>query len=95
MLTTNGIGTYGAQNVPRSLLKRAPLMRVMILALHHAEENGGIGWTKSGAVGHIAPELFKMNKPLSEPDVPPLWPLHDLVRCLKLLRQQKGLLWKD
>lgn len=87
------------------VLKHSPLVRGMILTLRFADENGGIGLTKSGAMnrkfvhwaadqfdwpGYTASELFEMNKVLNEHDMQPLWPVHDLLRYLKLLRQYKG-----
>ena len=87
------------------VLKHSPLVRGMIFTLRFADENGGIGLTQSGAMnrkfvhwaadrfdwpGYTAAELFEINKVLNEHDMQPLWPVHDLLRYLKLLRQYKG-----
>jgi len=89
------------------VLKHSPLVRGMVLTLRFAEENGEIGLTKSGAMnrkfvhwaadqfdwpGYSVAELFERCKVLNELDMPPLWPVHDLLRHLKLLRQYKGVL---
>lgn len=89
------------------ILKQSPLVRGMILALQYADENGGIGLTKSDAMNrkfvhwaaehfewpkYTAAELFEMHKVLNEDDMQPLWPVHDLLRYLKLLRRYKGVL---
>jgi len=68
------------------VLKHSPLVRGMILTLGYADENGGIGLTKSGAMnrkfvhwaadqfewpGYTAAELFEIHKVLNELDMPP------------------------
>ncbi len=88
-------------------LQHSALVRGMILTLRYADENGGIGLTKSGAMNrkfvhwaaehfewpnYTAAELFEMHKVLNEDDMPPLWPVHDLLRYLKLMRRYKGVL---
>jgi hypothetical protein len=70
------------------ILKQSPLVRGMILALHYADENGGIGLTKSDAMNrkfvhwaaehfewpsYTAAELFEMSKVLNEDNMRPLW----------------------
>jgi len=87
------------------VLKHSPLVRGMTLALRYANENGGIGLTQSGAFNrkfvhwaaerfewpdYTATELFEMNKVLDEYKMPPLFPVHGLLRHLKLLRRYKG-----
>lgn len=89
------------------VLKHSPLVRGMVLSLRYADEHGGIGLTKSRAVnrrfvhwaadqfewpGYTAAELFEMNKALNEIDMPPLWPVHDLLLYWRLLRRSKGTL---
>ena len=87
------------------VLKHSPLVRGMTLALRYANETGGIGLTQSGAFNRkfvhwaaehfewpdfTATELFEMNKVLDEYKMPPLFPVHGLLRHLKLLRRYKG-----
>jgi hypothetical protein len=89
------------------VLKHSPLVRGMVMALQYADENGGIGLTKSDAMNrkfvhwaaehfewpsYTAAELFEMNKVLNEDNMRPLWPVHDLLRYLKLMRRYKGAL---
>ena len=89
------------------VLKHSPMLRGMVLTLEYAEEHGGIGLTKSDAMNrkfvhwaaehfewpnYTAAELFEMHKVLNEGDMQPLWPVHDLLRYLKLLRRYKGVL---
>jgi hypothetical protein len=88
-------------------LEHSPLVRGLVLSMSYAEENAGIGLTKSGAMnrkfvhwaagrfewpGYTRDELFSMNKVLNEIDMPPLWPVHDLLLHLKLMRRYKGTL---
>ena len=89
------------------VVAQSPLLRGLVLALSYAEENDGIGLTKSGAMnrrfvhwaaetfawpGYTAEDLFVVNKVLNEVDMPPLWPVRDLLLHLKLLRRYKGTL---
>ena len=80
------------------VLKHSPLVRGMILALQYADENGGNRKFVHWAAKHFewpnytAAELFEMHKVLNEDDMQPLWPVHDLLRYLKLLRRYRGVL---
>lgn len=79
----------------------------MVLAISYADTEGGIGLTKAGALnrkfvhwaaerfawpGYGTEDLFLTNKVLNEHNMPPLWPVHDLLLHLKLLRRYKGTL---
>jgi hypothetical protein len=85
----------------------SPLVRGLVLSMSYADAHGAIGLTQSGAMnrkfvhwaadrfdwpGHSRDELFAMNKVLNEIDMPPLWPVHDLLLHLKLMRRYKGTL---
>jgi hypothetical protein len=89
------------------ILKLSPLVRGLSKTLGYAEENNGIGLTKSYALNrkfvhwaadnfdwpeYNSSELFIVNKVLNEQDMPPLWPIHDLLLHLKLTRRYKGTL---
>lgn len=82
------------------VVTQSPLLRGLVLALSYAEENDGIALTKSGAMnrrfvhwaaetfawpGYTAEDLFVVNKVLNEVDMPPLWPVRDLLLHLRLL----------
>lgn len=73
--------------------------------LRYMTEQGGIGLTKSGAFNrkfvvwaldefawpqYTAAELYVVCKVLNEPDVPPLYALHELLLAAKLIRHVKG-----
>ncbi|MEZ2132940.1 MULTISPECIES: hypothetical protein [unclassified Sinorhizobium] len=85
----------------------SPLLRGMILSVSYADSQGGIGLTATGAMnrkfvhwaalhfqwpGFTADNLYSMNKVLNESDMPPLWPVRDMARHLKLLRKNKDAL---
>ena len=89
------------------VVAHSPLLRGLVLAMSYADENAGIGLTRSGAMnrgfvywaaetfawpGYTAEDLFVVNKALNEIDMPPLWPVRDLLLHLKLLRRYKGTL---
>ncbi|ETX10572.1 hypothetical protein OCH239_21420 [Roseivivax halodurans JCM 10272] len=88
-------------------LDHSPLVRGMVLAMSYADAEGGIGLTKSGAInrrfvhwaaerfvwpGYTSKDLFIVNKVLNERDMPPLWPVQDVLLHLKLMRRYKGTL---
>lgn len=88
-------------------LAHSPLVRGLVLSMSYADEQGAIGLTKSGGMnrkfvhwaaerfdwpGYSRDELFLVNKVLNEVDMPPLWPVHDLLLHLKLMRRYKGTL---
>lgn len=81
------------------------LCMAAMTTLNYMEEHGGIGLTASGAFNrkfvvwavdafawprYTAAELYFVNKVLNEPDVPPLYFLHELLFAAKLLRHAKG-----
>lgn len=83
----------------------SPLTRGLMLSLQYAETNSGIGLTRSGALNrkfvtwaadefnwptYTPKELSLVNKVLNESDMPPLWPVHALLKHFKLLRRYKG-----
>lgn len=85
----------------------SPLLRGMVLAMSYADAEGGIGLTEAGALnrkfvhwaadrfawpGYTTEELFLTNKVLNEHNMPPLWPVQDLLLHLKLMRRYKGTL---
>ncbi|SIQ89515.1 hypothetical protein SAMN05880561_105273 [Rhizobium sp. RU33A] len=86
----------------------SPLFRGMLLALSYAETHDGIGLTPAGAMnrkfvhwaavsfqwpGFGDADLYSVNKVLDQSDMPPLWPVRDLLQRLKfLLRDKKRLL---
>lgn len=89
------------------LAEYSPLIRGMALSLCYARDNQGIGLTQSGALNrkfvtwaadafnwpeYTVNELYVVNKVLNEQDMPPLWPIHALLKHFKLLRRSKGLL---
>ncbi|MFA1674236.1 hypothetical protein ACDY97_16005 [Rhizobium mongolense] len=82
----------------------SPLLRGMSLSVSYAGSQGGIGLTATGAMnrkfvhwaathfqwpGFTAEDLYSMNKVLNESDMPPLWPVRDMLHHLKLLRRNK------
>ncbi|MGC4410920.1 hypothetical protein D4A92_22910 (plasmid) [Rhizobium rosettiformans] len=82
----------------------SPVFRGMLLALSYAETHDGIGLTPAGAMnrkfvhwaavsfqwpGFSEADLYSVNKVLDQSDMPPLWPVRDLLQRLKFLRLDK------
>jgi hypothetical protein len=90
---------------PVDVLQHSPLLRGLSKTLTYAAQNGGIGLTKSYALNrkfvhwaadnfewpeYTSEDLFIVNKVLNEDNMPPLWPIHDLLLHFKLMRRYKG-----
>lgn len=88
-------------------LDHSPLVRGIVLAMSYADAEGGIGLKKSGAInrrfvhwaaerfvwpGYTSEDLVIVNKVLNERDMPPLWPVQNVLLHLKLMRRYKGTL---
>jgi len=86
-------------------LQHSKLLSAASLIFEYAEEHGSIGLTKTKAFNrkfvawaadnldwpeYSAKELYRVNKVLNEPDIYPIWVLHDLFIISKLGRHYKG-----
>ena len=86
-------------------LQHSKLLSAANLIFTYLEEHGSIGLTKSKAFNrkfvswaadnivwpeYSAKKLYRVNKVLNEPDIYPIWVLHDLFIILKLGRPYKG-----
>lgn len=86
-------------------LVHSPMLKAALLTLDYIEANGPVGLTPLKALKryfvtwaaeafdwphYTAPELYRLNKVLNEPDFPPLVALHDVLLSAKLVRHYKG-----